>query len=484
MRYISTRGGMSPISFSPALLTGLAPDGGLLMPEKIPSISADTMNSWRELSYPELAFEIMRLFIDDIPPNDLKTIINNTYTIKAFHNQAITPLTPLKNSGLYLLELSNGPSLAFKDIAMQFLGETFSYVLAKRDERINILGATSGDTGSAAEYAMIAKNNINVFMLSPHERMSTFQQAQMYSLNEPNIFNIAIKGVFDDCQDLVKAVNNDAKFKAQYQIGAVNSINWARVLAQSVYYFKAYFAVTATNNEVINFCVPSGNFGNVFAGYLAKSMGLPIQTLLVASNENDVLYEFFTTGVYRVRPSEAVAKTSSPSMDIGKASNFERYMYLISGGDAQQVRLWWQALAQTGKFSIVGSEYEERVRQSGFAAVRSNHANRLATIAEIDESEQRLIDPHTADGVYAAQQYRQTHQDHLPMICLETALPAKFADTVQEAVGRLPERPTRFDGIENQARYCEVMASDVATLKAYITDKLRTGSQGKHDKTP
>lgn len=474
MRYVSTRGGMEPVSFSQALLLGLAPDGGLLMPEQLPKLDEQTLRDWQKLSYQELALAIMSLFIDDIDAPDLRTIIERSYSINSFADEAVTPVTQLEKD-LFLLELSNGPSLAFKDIAMQFLGEAFAYVLAKRGERINILGATSGDTGSAAEYAMLGKDNVNVFMLSPHERMSAFQQAQMYSLNEPNIFNIAIKGVFDDCQDLVKAVNSDAQFKQKYQIGAVNSINWARVLAQTVYYFKAYFALAQEVGEQIDFCVPSGNFGNVFAGYVAKLMGLPIGKLLVACNENDVLYEFFTTKTYRVRPSAQVAKTSSPSMDIGKASNFERYMYYLADKEGKQVSAWWQELQQKGEFSLEPS-FAQKVEASDFIAGRSTHANRIQTIAEIDAKYGRLIDPHTADGVFVAREY-QARQSQIgaqanKMVCLETALPAKFAETVREAVGREPERPSRFADIEAQERFCEVMEADVAQLKSYIVSCL------------
>ncbi len=471
MRYISTRGGMQPIPFSQALLMGLAPDSGLLMPAFIPAIGQATLTQWQTLNYQDLAYAIMRLFIDDIPEFDLRMIIQQSYSTQIFNHADITPVTRLDET-LYLLELSNGPSLAFKDIAMQFLGQAFAYVLTKQGKHINILGATSGDTGSAAEYAMLGKANINVFMLSPHERMSAFQQAQMYSLHESNIFNIAIKGVFDDCQDLVKAVNSDAEFKEKYAIGAVNSINWARVLAQAVYYFKAYFAVAETIGEVLDFCVPSGNFGNIFAGYLAKRMGLPLGKLIVASNENDVLYEFFSSGHYRVRPAAQVAKTSSPSMDIGKASNFERYMYLIADEDPEQVSQWWQQLQSEGAFSCTEAQLAKKIRASGFVAGRSTHENRLKTIAYVAEQYQRVVDPHTADGIYVAMQYQQTQTSQRKIVCLETALPAKFSDTVVAAIGRKPERPARFADIESKSRYYEIMPADIVQLKSYIVARL------------
>jgi threonine synthase len=411
----------------------------------------------------------MRPFITDIPGDDLKRLLEQTYRAEVFGSPEITPLTPLGDSGLYLLELSNGPSLAFKDMAMQFLGQVFEYVLERRNERLNILGATSGDTGSAAEYAMLGKARVNVFMLSPHGRMSAFQQAQMFSLREPNIFNIAVQGVFDDCQDLVKAVNADAEFKEHFEIGAVNSINWARVLAQAVYYFKGYFALGLPAGAEADFCVPSGNFGNVFAGHLARAMGLPIGQLVVASNENDVLHEFFTTGTYHVRPAARVAMTSSPSMDIGKASNFERYLYLITGGSGTQTLSWWQEVGEGRPVSLAGTPHWDAVKASRFAAGRSTHADRLSTIREVDAEFGRLIDPHTADGVFVARPHQRVG---VPMVCLETALPIKFEDTVKEAVGRSPERPTKFGGIETLERQFTVLDNDVDALKAFVAGKL------------
>ncbi|MCL2886842.1 MAG: threonine synthase, partial [Betaproteobacteria bacterium] len=298
MRYISTRGHAAPQAFCDILLGGLAPDGGLYLPESYPRISRAELDAWRGLSYADLAYEILRRFIDDIPSADLKAIIARTYTADVYCHARngsdaarITPLTRL-DENLYTLELSNGPTLAFKDMAMQLLGNLFEYVLERRGESINILGATSGDTGSAAEYAMRGKHNVKVFMLSPEGRMSAFQRAQMYSLADANIFNIAVSGMFDDAQDIVKAVSNDADFKARYKIGAVNSINWARVLAQIVYYFQGYFLATQTNDEQVAFAVPSGNFGNICAGHIARRMGLPIARLALATNENDVLDEF------------------------------------------------------------------------------------------------------------------------------------------------------------------------------------------------
>ena len=467
MNYLSTRGATLG-GFADILLQGLAPDGGLALPQRFPHLDAATLNDWRALDYADLAFAVMQPFIGDIPADDLHVLLRRTYTEAVFHHPDITPLTRLGESDLYLLELSNGPSLAFKDMAMQFLGQIFEYVLEKRKTSINILGATSGDTGSAAEYAMIGKHNVNVFMLSPHGRMSAFQQAQMYGLHEPNIFNIAVRGVFDDCQDLVKAVNADAAFKARYRIGAVNSINWARILAQVVYYVKAWLALDLPPGGVMDVCVPSGNFGNIFAGFVAKHMGVPIGQLVVASNENDVLYEFFTTGTYRVRPGDAVAATSSPSMDIGKASNFERYIHMVLGADAGKTRALWQQLEDDGAFTLSGADWQA-VQASGFAAGRSTHADRIATIRRVYDEYGRLIDPHTADGVLIGMRHARAG---VPMVCLETALPAKFAATMVEATGHEPPRPERFAGIENLPRHVQVLDKDVAALKAYIEEKL------------
>ncbi|WP_261664219.1 threonine synthase [Deinococcus sp. Marseille-Q6407] len=469
MQYVSTRGFADLGTFTDVLLSGLAPDGGLAMPLRIPTFNQPELERLRLLSYPELAYEVMRPFICDIPEADLRRLLEDTYRPEVFGSADITPLTPLGQSGLSLLELSNGPSLAFKDMAMQFLGHAFEYVLEKRDQRVNILGATSGDTGSAAEYAMRGKQRVNVFMLSPRGRMSRFQQAQMYSLDEPNIFNIAVEGVFDDCQDLVKGVNADAEFKARYDIGAVNSINWGRVLAQAVYYFKGYFALGLPQGAEADFCVPSGNFGNVFAGYLAKMMGLPIGQLIVASNENSVLHEFFGSGIYHVWPADRVAVTSSPSMDIGKASNFERFLYLMAGSDPAQTAEWWAEVAAGRPVDLRGTAHWDAVGTSGFRAGRSTHADRLATIRRVDAEFGRLIDPHTADGVLVGARFRR---EGVPMVCLETALPAKFGETVQEAVGRMPQRPAQFEGIEDLPRHCEVLPNDAEALKHFIAEKL------------
>ena len=464
MNYISTRGKTAPMQFSDVLLMGLAPDGGLMLPEEYPQIDEVTLTQWRTLSYPELAFEIMQLFATDIPKDDLKTLIDKTYTVQAFGNPDITPVRTLKD-GIKIIELSNGPTLAFKDIAMQFLGNAFEYVLKKKNERLTIIGATSGDTGSAAEYALRGKDNIEVFMMSPHGKMSEFQRAQMYSLDDKNIHNIAIKGMFDDCQDIVKALQQDAEFKAKYSLGTVNSINWGRILAQIVYYFKGYFASTTDNSEKVSFCVPSGNFGNICAGHIAREMGLPIERLIVATNENDVLHDFFTTGKYSPRTADKTYVTSSPSMDISKASNFERFVYLLAEKNGEKIHTLWQDV-NAGKGFDMSDLMPNINGKYGFASGKSTHANRIATIKQVYAEDNQLIDPHTADGIKVAREVRKQGE---VIVCAETALPAKFAETITEAVGQLDiPRPKHTDNIESLAQYVTVLDNDANLVRAQI----------------
>ena len=464
MHYLSTRGGMTLQPFSAILLEGLAPDGGLVVPEAYPRFSAGELARLRPLGYRALAFAILSRYADDIPPADLKAIVDRTYTAATFGSNEITPLATLE-PGLFLLRLANGPTLAFKDIALQLLGRLFEYVLAKDGATLNVLGATSGDTGSAAEHALRGKRGVNVFMLSPKGRMSPFQTAQMYSLTDGNIFNVAIEGVFDDCQDIVKAAAGDAAFKARYRLGAVNSINWARVAAQIVYYFKGYFAATRREGEEVAFAVPSGNFGNVFAGYVAREMGLPIRRLILATNENDVLDEFFRTGRYRVRKAAETHRTSSPSMDISKASNFERYIFDMVGRDPAVVRDLWRRIGRDSGFDLAGTSHWSRVTASGFVSGRSTHADRIATIRELFRRYRVIVDPHTADGIKIGLEHREPG---VPLICIETALPAKFADTILEALGRGPDRPPGVEHIERLPQRCDVLRADVGAVKAYI----------------
>ena len=470
MNYLSTRNDpLAPHSqrkFCDILLEGLAPDGGLFLPEHYPQVTPAMLDAWRSLPYADLAFEVLSLYIDDIPAADLKAICRKTYTRDVFGTPQIVPLRPLEN-GLFLQALSNGPTLAFKDMAMQLLGNLFEYELARRGEELNILGATSGDTGSAAEYAMRGKSGVRVFMTSPQDRMSPFQQAQMFSLQDANIFNIAITGVFDDCQDIVKAVSNDLDFKRKYKIGTVNSINWARLMAQVVYYFAGYFQATTSSAEKVSFTVPSGNFGNVCAGHVARMMGLPIDRLVVATNENDVLDEFFRTGIYRVRSSNDTHETSSPSMDISKASNFERFVFNLLGCDGAQIKaLFHDQLNAQGSFDLSANEaFKSAAETYGFLSGKSTHADRLATIQNVYAHFNDIIDTHTADGVKVARDHLQAG---VPMIVLETALPIKFAETIEEALGQLPPRPARFEGIEALPKRVKLMSANVDDIKSYI----------------
>lgn len=490
MKYISTRGGVPEVSFREVLLAGLAPDGGLYVPEYYPKVSGEQMAKWRDLSYEDLSFEIISLFVDDIPPATLKEICSKTYDPKKFRYRApervggrstgfvgdgsVNDITPLlwlgqtrrrgqtkPDSGLALLELSNGPTLAFKDVALQLVGNLFEYVLGENGQMLNILGATSGDTGSAAEYALRGKRGINVFMLSPHAGgMSAFQKAQMYSLQDANIHNIAIRGTFDECQDIVKSVAEEAPFREEYRIGAVNSMNWARIMAQIVYYFKAYLAATKDDGSV-NFAVPSGNFGNAHACHVARMMGLPVDSLTIATNENDVLDVFFRTGVYRPRNQAETHITSSPSMDIAKASNLERFMFDVVSRDPGELCRYWGLLKKDGSFKVPESmRYVNPRIRSGM----STHSDRLETIKHIYKEHGTLIDPHTADAISVV------HSGILrfPMIVMETAQPCKFADTVREAVGFEPQRRDFFRGLEDLPQRVTVMDPDVEGIKMFI----------------
>ena len=468
MKYISTRGATDRKTFGEVLLMGLAPDGGLMLPEHYPQIDRAALDKWRGLAYADLAFEIMRLFATDIPEGDLRAIINRTYTAEAFGNAEITPVRTLSD-GLKIQALSNGPTLAFKDMAMQFLGNAFEYVLKREGQTLNIVGATSGDTGSAAEYALRGKEGIHVFMMSPEGKMSAFQRAQMYSLQDENIHNIAVDGMFDDCQDIVKAIQNDAAFKEKYRIGTVNSINWGRVMAQVVYYFAGYFKATEGNDETVSFCVPSGNFGNVCAGHIAKQMGLPIRRLMVATNENDVLDEFFKTGSYRPRTAAHTHVTSSPSMDISKASNFERFIFDLTGRDAAEIETLWAEVGAGKGFNLAFALDKIR-NEYGFVSGKSLHRDRLAVIKQVYGQDGELIDPHTADGVKVARELREAGET---VVCLETALAAKFADTIREAVGDVDiPRPAKLQGLEDLPQKVQNVPNQAEAVKEIIRNVL------------
>ncbi len=478
MKYLSTRALSTNKAdrkqFCDILLEGLAPDGGLYLPETYPQLGDAALTRLRATlatqGYAGLAFEILSLYIDDIPAADLKALCDKTYTEAVYGSKEIVPLKKL-DAAISLEALSNGPTLAFKDMAMQLLGNLFEYQLARKGEELNIFGATSGDTGSAAEYAMRGKKGVRVFMTSPAGRMSPFQQAQMFSLMDENIHNIAIEGVFDDCQDMVKAVSNDLEFKSKYKIGTVNSINWARLLAQVVYYFAGYFYATTSNTQKVSFTVPSGNFGNVCAGHVARMMGLPIDKLVVATNENDVLDEFFRTGVYRVRGSADTHETSSPSMDISKASNFERFVFDLLGRDGAKTKdLFQSQISAKGMFDLSADPaFKDAATKYGFVSGKSTHTDRLATIQDVYKKHGMMIDTHTADGVKVAREHLSAG---VPMIVLETALPIKFAATIVEALGREPDCPAKFVGIEALPKRVVNMRADVDQIKAYIVKNI------------
>ncbi len=475
MNYISTRGGMDPQQFSDILLGGLAPDGGLTIPDSYPQFSIDELATMQTMSYPDLAFTVISKFATDIPTDDLKKIIDATYTAEVYCNgrhsenaSQITPLTELENN-LFLQELSNGPTLAFKDMAMQLLGNLFEYVLEKRGETINIVGATSGDTGSAAEYAMRGKKGVNVFMLSPKDKMSDFQRAQMFSLQDSNIFNITVPSFFDGCQDLVKAVNTDADFKKNNRVGAVNSINWGRIVAQVVYYFRGYLSAAKAVGDPVDFTVPSGNFGNVCAGHIARQMGLPIRKLVVATNENDVLDEFFKTGAYIPRPDEKVVQTSSPSMDISKASNLERFVFDLVGRDSEKLAQFWRDVESGKGFTVDADTKGAMLNTYGFISGRSSHSERLEAIKEVYNAYGIEIDTHTADGYHTAKKHKESA---VPMVITETALACKFRESIVEALGHEPHRPEHLKGIESLPQRSFDIVNDVDVLKEFITSKL------------
>ena len=475
MKYVSTRdsSGRPGLPFCDILLEGLAPDGGLYLPESYPAVDAGLLASWRTLlaqeGYPALAAAVLGLYVDDIPADDLRAICERAYTAEKFGSDAIVGLTDL-GDGVLLGHLSNGPTAAFKDMAMQLLGELFEYELERRDQTLTILGATSGDTGSAAEYAMLGKDRVHVFMLTPAGRMSPFQQAQMFSIDDPAIVNIAVDGVFDDCQDLVKEVNADLAFKAEHAIGAVNSINWARLVAQVVYYVALYLQATQSDDERVTFAVPSGNFGNICAGHIAREMGLPIDTLVLATNENDVLAEFFDTGVYRVRGTAETQETSSPSMDISKASNFERFVFDLLGRDADRTRrLFGEEVPAAGSFVLTDTDAFRGLRERfGFVAGSSTHADRVATIAAEAGRHGYVVDPHTADGITVARVLLERESLTRPVIVLETALPVKFSATIVEALGHDVPRPERFAGLEDLPRRVLALPNDADALKRLI----------------
>lgn len=455
---MSTRGGINPIGFTSAVMMGLAEDGGLILPRTIPRVGSDTINSWQKLSYPDLAYEIMSRFIDDIPSSDLKELITKSY--ETFNHKEVTPL--VHKGDLHILELFHGPTLAFKDVALQFLGNLFEYLLNKDDKTLNILGATSGDTGSAAIYGVRGKKNINIFILHPHKRVSPIQEKQMTTVTDDNVFNIAIRGTFDDGQAIIKQIFNDIEFKKQYSLGSINSINWARVLAQVVYYVHCYLHIKNHEQDVsVDFSVPTGNFGDIFAGYIAKKM-LPegsIRRLILATNSNDILSRFVNDGDYSLGE---VKVTSSPSMDIQAASNFERYLYYLMDCESARTKELMLGFTETGKIDL--SDYKDLINRD-FSASAVSEEDVLQTIRDFKENHDYILDPHTAVGVKAALEHKRSG---IPIVCLSTAHPAKFGAAVEDAIGEQPPVPDQLVGIMAKESRCEIMDSDAELIKEYL----------------
>lgn len=460
MRYISTRGGIAPVSFTESVMMGLASDGGLLLPENIPHVG-DKLASWRRLEYQDLAFEIMKLYVD-LPDNVLRGLVASG--CGAFSRAEVTPVVPLGNR--FVLELFHGPTLSFKDVALQFLGGLFEHVLVESDRKLNIVAATSGDTGSAAIHGVKGRERMSIFVMYPRGRISEAQERQMTCVLDPNVHNFAVEGTFDDCQCILKELFNDRAFKDEYSLGAVNSINWARVLAQIVYYFYAAFRVMdATSTRGVRFTVPTGNFGDVFAGYVAKMMGLPIRRLILATNDNDILARYFATGIYSTGKVHA---TLSPSMDIQVASNFERYLYYSAGEDPARVRELMATFARDGR--LVFDEGKTRAEADGFAAGSADKTATLATIREIYDRYGYLVDPHTAVGLHVATAHEAAGE---PMICLSTAHPAKFSRAVEEAIGKDIARHSVLDGLSGLPTRFEVVPAKTEDVRNRIVGHLQ-----------
>lgn len=459
MRYMSTRGQVRNLSFKQAVLMGLADDGGLLLPESIPTLTPGDIAAFGKLAYPELALQILSRFVGDIPSSDLKDLIDRSYA--GFTHPEVTPV--VHQDGVFILELFHGPTLAFKDVALQLLGNLFEYLLKERGEKMNILGATSGDTGSAAIYGVRGKANINIFILHPKGRVSPIQELQMTTVVDPNVFNLAIEGTFDDGQAMVKEIFGDLDFKSRHALGAINSINWARVLAQVVYYFYAFGRVQQqTGCKQVNFSVPTGNFGDIFAGYIARRMGLPIHKLILATNENNILARFVRNGDYSI---SEVVETLSPSMDIQLASNFERYLFYLYQGDCSRVCQAMESFRASGRLDFSGAELAQVGED--FLAMSIDRSATLTTIGDFHAATGYLLDPHTAVGVKAAQ---QLNDGMVPVICLATAHPAKFGAAVQQAIGRQPPVPASLQGIESRPKRCQTVAADSAAVKAFVQE--------------
>ena len=461
IRYVSTRGAQAPLSFKDAVMTGLARDGGLLVPDRIPNV-ADMLEEWQDLDYADLAFEIIRLFTDDIPEKRLRELIHGAYA--AFSHAEVAPIRSVGK--MHVLELFHGPTLAFKDVALQFLGRLFEEILEERNERLNILAATSGDTGSAAICGVRGQPRVRIFVMHPKGRVSPLQERQMTSVLDDNVFNLAVDGSFDDCQLIMKTLFNDLPFKDAHALGTVNSVNWARVLSQIVYYFHAAFRVMETTGAShVQFSIPTGNFGDILAGWYAKQMGLPIRRLVLATNENDILARFFNTGVYA---KGEVVSTVNPSMDIQVASNFERWLFYKVGQDPKAIGRLMTQFAMEGRLEIPRNA-KGRVDEE-IVAGASDTKRTLATIRRYHEKHAYLLDPHTAAGVYVAEQFNEVDE---PTICLATAHPAKFPDAIEDAVGQDLAHHPLLDALEKAPTRCDSIANCPNAVKAFLAARAR-----------
>ncbi len=462
MQYVSTRGEAPVLGFEDVILSGLARDGGLYLPETWPQLSPETIAGFAGQPYAEVATQVIKPFVGDALSDEvLGQLTRDAYA--GFNHPAITPLVQTA-PGEFILELFHGPTLAFKDLAMQFLGHLFAHVLEKRGQRMTIVGATSGDTGGAAIEAMRGRKGIDVFMLHPKGRVSDVQRRMMTTATDANVFNIALEGNFDDCQAILKALFNDHAFRDRTNMGGVNSINWARVMAQAVYYFVAGVALGAPYRPV-SFSVPTGNFGDIFAGYVARKMGLPINQLIIATNVNDILARTFATGVYE---TGMVIPTSSPSMDIQVSSNFERLLFEASGRDAPRVRAYMAGLSQSGRFEIEQSA-QKKLHQ-GFAAERVGEDEISQTIKLEHQQAGYLLDPHTAVGLAASRKTSRAGQT--PMICLSTAHPAKFPDAVERMSGVKPSLPPHLSGLFDREEKMTTLPNDVSRVRDFIDKKV------------
>ena len=462
-RYSSTRGEVKNLLFEEAVMMGLADDGGLLVPTEFPDVRS-MLPEWRSLDFTDLSLEIMLLFTSGrIPRDGLKPLIERSY--KTFRHPEITPVKSV--GGIHILELFHGPTFAFKDVALQFLGNLFECFLDKRHHPLRIIGATSGDTGSAAIHGLHGKKGVDVFMLHPKGRVSPMQELQMTTVLDPNIHNLAIEGTFDDAQAIVKALFNDQEFKKKYYLGSVNSINWARILAQIVYYFYAWFQVAKDDSELVSFVVPTGNFGNVLAGYYAKRMGLPIDKLVIGTNENDILHRFFSKGEYH---RTELKETYSPSMDIQISSNFERYLFDLADNSAVKLQRWMEDFERTGKLTIEGELL--KIAQSDFVSARVGDEEIVRTIRNFHQQTGYLLDPHTAVGVNAAEKT----DIQTPVICLACAHPAKFGETIRKALGTEPELPEELAVLENMETNCKTIPAVTERIKNEILETLEAQS--------